>query len=221
MADPGHGVDGELRQIVLLTLQVTGLATALAAVAGIPTGAVVGLFRFRGRGTVLSLLYTGMGLPPVVVGLALYLLLSREGPLGALGWLFSPEGMVLAQTLIAFPVIASLSAAAVGGVDPELRLQLRALGAQPWQEGLLVLREASGGIVAALIAGFGSVISEVGAVMMVGGNVKGETRVVTTAIVLETRQGHFELALGLGVVLLGVTLMASALLLLLQGRAER
>jgi tungstate transport system permease protein len=208
----------ELTEVIVLSLQVSGGALLIATLLGVPAGAWVGLRRFPGRRAVLALLYTGMGLPPVVVGLALYLVLSREGPLGGWGWLFTPQAMVLAQTVIAFPVVAALSAGAVQGVDPDLRLQLRSLGARPAQETLLVLREARGGIVAGIVAGFGSIISEVGAVMLVGGNVQGQTRVLTTAIVLETRKGNFPLALGLGGVLLGITLLVNVALLSLQGR---
>jgi tungstate transport system permease protein len=214
-------VTPELLSIVLLSLQVSGLARLIAAALGVPLGARVGLHRFPGRGLVTAILYTGMGLPPVVVGLVVYLLLSREGPLGGWAWLFTPQAMVLAQTIIALPVIAALTASAVQGVDPDLRLQLRSLGARPIQETRLVLREARPGIIAALVAGFGSIISEVGAVMLVGGNVQGQTRVLTTAIVLETRRGNFDLALGLGAVLLGITLVVSVLLLRLQDRPFR
>jgi tungstate transport system permease protein len=207
----------ELLPIVLLSLQVTGLALVIAAAVGLPLGAWVGLSRFPGRKAVIALLYTGLGLPPVVVGLALYLLLSRQGPLGGLCWLFTPQAMVLAQTVLALPAVAGLTTAAVQGVDPELRLQLRSLGATPRQEVRLLLSEARVGIVAALVAGFGSIISEVGAVMLVGGNVQGQTRVLTTAIVLETQRGNFSLALTLGAVLVGITLVVNLALLRLQG----
>lgn len=208
----------QLAEVTLLSLEVTGGALLLAALLGIPLGAWVGLQRFPGREVWIALLYTGMGLPPVLVGLFLYLLLSRAGPLGDLAWLFTPQAMVAAQTIIALPVVASLTLATVQGVDPDLRLQLRSLGAGPHQETWLVLREAWPGIIAALVAGFGSIISEVGAVMLVGGNVEGQTRVLTTAIVLETRRGNFNLALGLGAVLLGITLLVNVALLRLQGR---
>ncbi len=210
-----------LLDIVQLSLFVSGFALLISAAIGVPVGAWVGLHAFRGRRSVLALLYTGMGLPPVVVGLVVYLLLSREGPLGGWGWLFTPQAMVLAQTVIAFPVVAALTASAVQAGDPDLRLQLRSLGATPAQELCLLLREARPGIIAALAAGFGSIISEVGAVMLVGGNVAGQTRVLTTAIVLETRRGNFSVALGLGAVLLGITLIVSALLLRLQDQPVR
>jgi tungstate transport system permease protein len=211
--------DGGLWGIVLLSLRVTGAALLLSAAAGIPLGAWLGLRRFVGRQVVIALLYTGMGLPPVVVGLWVYLLLSRQGPLGWLGWLFTPTAMVLAQVIIALPVIAGFTMAAVTGVDPELRLQLRTLGASPRRITATLLTEARVGIVVAVVAGFGSIISEVGAVMLVGGNIEGQTRVLTTAIMLETRKGEFGLALALGLVLLGITFVLNAAVLLLQGRS--
>lgn len=206
--------------MVSLTFQVTGLALLIATVVGVPLGAVVGLTRFPGKRIVTLLLYTGMGLPPVVVGLVVYVLLSRGGPLGTLDWLFTPSAMVAAQTIIAFPLVAALTMSAVEGVDPDLRLQVRALGATRWQTGWTVLREARIGLTAAIVAAFGGIISEVGAVMLVGGNIEGQTRVLTTAIVLSTRQGDFALAMALGIVLLGLALGANAVLLQLQGRAK-
>jgi len=209
-----------LLEVVSLTFQVTGLALLIATVVGVPLGAVVGLTRFPGKRLVTLVLYTGMGLPPVVVGLVVYLLLSRGGPLGTLDWLFTPSAMVAAQTIIAFPLVAALTMSAVEGVDPDLRLQVRALGATRWQTGWTVLREARIGLTAAIVAAFGGIISEVGAVMLVGGNIEGQTRVLTTAIVLSTRQGDFALAMALGIVLLGLALGANAVLLQLQGRAK-
>jgi tungstate transport system permease protein len=209
-----------LLEVVALTFQVTGLALFIATAVGVPLGAVVGLTRFPGKQFVTLVLYTGMGLPPVVVGLLVYLLLSRGGPLGTLDWLFTPSAMVVAQTIIAFPLVAALTMSAVEGVDPELRLQVRALGATRWQTGWTVLREARIGLTAAIVAAFGGIISEVGAVMLVGGNIEGQTRVLTTAIVLSTRQGDFALAMALGIVLLGLALGANAVLLQLQGRAK-
>lgn len=203
-----------------LTFQVTGLALVIATVVGVPVGAVVGLTRFPGKRLVTLVLYTGMGLPPVVVGLFVYLMLSQSGPLGSLSWLFTPPAMTVAQTIIAFPLVAALTMSAVEGVDPELRLQVRALGATRWQTGWTVLREARIGLTAAIVAAFGGIISEVGAVMLVGGNIEGQTRVLTTAIVLSTRQGDFAIAMALGIVLLGLTLAANAVLLQLQGRTK-
>ena len=209
-----------LLEVVSLTFQVTGLALLVATVVGVPLGAVVGLTRFPGKRLVTLVLYTGMGLPPVVVGLFVFLLLSRGGPLGTLDWLFTPAAMVVAQTIIAFPLVAALTMSAVEGVDPDLRLQVRALGATRWQTGWTVLREARIGLTAAIVAAFGGIISEVGAVMLVGGNIEGQTRVLTTAIVLSTRQGDFALAMALGIVLLALALGANAVLLQLQGRAK-
>lgn len=212
---------GPLPPIVWLTLYVSGVALALATMAGVPLGAGLALSRFPGRRLVELVIYTGMGLPPVVVGLAVYLLLSRSGPLGDMGWLFTPPGMILAQVIIALPVVIGLTWAAVESVDPGLRLQVRSLGAAPRQALWTVLAEARLGVLAAVVAGFGSVISEVGAVMLVGGNIEGKTRVLTTAIVLETRKGNFELALALGGVLLALALAANAILLRLGQRAYR
>jgi tungstate transport system permease protein len=206
--------------VVALTFQVTGLALLVATLAGVPLGAVVGLTRFPGKRLVTLVLYTGMGLPPVVVGLLVYLLLSRGGPLGPLDWLFTPSAMVVAQTIIAFPLVAALTMSAVEGVDPDLRLQVLALGATRWQTGWTILREARIGLTAAIVAAFGGIISEVGAVMLVGGNIEGQTRVLTTAIVLSTRQGDFALAMALGIVLLALALGANAVLLQLQGRSK-
>ncbi|MCC7362356.1 MAG: ABC transporter permease [Anaerolineales bacterium] len=209
---------GPLLPIISLSLYVSSVALLIAGAAGIPLGALLALRTFAGRRLVELLIYTGMGLPPVVVGLAVYMLLSRSGVLGALGWLFTPPGMIVSQVIIALPLIIGLTAAAVEGVDPALRLQVRALGAAPAQVVRAVLTEARAGVLAALVAGFGSVISEVGAVMLVGGNIEGETRVLTTAIVLETRKGNFGLALALGGVLLALATAANFLLLRLGGR---
>ena len=206
--------------MVALTFRVTGVALLLATVVGVPVGAALGLARFPGRRLVTLVLYTGMGLPPVVVGLFVYLMLSRSGPLGGLGWLFTPAAMIAAQTIIAFPLVAALTMSAVDGVDPDLRLQVRALGATRWQLARTVLGEARIGVTAAIVAAFGGIISEVGAVMLVGGNVEGQTRVLTTAIVLYARQGDFALAMALGLILIALALVANALLLQLQGRSR-
>ena len=210
-----------LGPIVLLSLYVSGAALAIAAIIGVPAGARLALYPLPGQRAVDLLIYTGMGQPTVVVGLAVYLLLSRSGPLGGLGWLFTPAAMITAQSIIALPLVVGLTQSAVEGVDPALRLQVRALGATSAQLMWAVLREARAGVLAAVLAAFGSVISEVGAVMLVGGNIEGQTRVLTTAIVLETRQGNFALALALGGVLLALALAANALLLRLGRRAWR
>jgi tungstate transport system permease protein len=212
--------DSELWPIVGLTLGVTGLALALAALAGIPLGAWLGLARFRGARLAVAVLHAGMGLPPVVVGLAVYLLLSRSGPLGGLGWLFTPQAMILAQAVIALPVVAGITRSAVVAVPADLALQVRALGAGPWQVRWAVLREARAGVLVALAAGFGRTISEVGAALMVGGNIRGQTRTLTTAIVLETGKGEFALALALAGWLLALTLAVNAAILALHGRPQ-
>lgn len=211
----------DLARIVALTLEVSGGALLLATLAGVPAGAALGLVRFGGRQLIRLVLYTGMGLPPVVVGLAVYVLLSRSGPLGGLGWLFTPAAMIVAQTVIAFPLVAGLTMSAVESVDPGLRLEASALGASRRQVARMVLREARVGVTAAIVAAFGGIISEVGSVMMVGGNIEGQTRVLTTAIVLHTRQGEFVFAAALGGVLVALTLAANVALLRLQGRTRR
>lgn len=210
--------DPTLLEIVLLTLQVSSLALTISTLIGMPIGAALGLYRVPGRSVITALLYTGMGLPPVVVGLFVYLMLSRSGPIGWLGWLFTPKAMISAQTIIAFPLVTGLTMTAVQGVDPALHVQVRSLGATRIQEAWTVLVEARIGVVAAIVAAFGSIISEVGAVMLVGGNIAGKTRVLTTAIVLNTRQGEFALAIALGVILLALTFAANVALLRLQGK---
>lgn len=208
----------ELLAIVALTLRVTGAALLIATLLGVPVGALLGLTGRRRRRLAALVLYTGMGLPPVVVGLFVYLLLSRSGPLGTLGWLFTPSAMILAQTIIAFPLVAGLTMSAVAGVDPAVRQQVVALGASRWQTAWTVLREARVGVTAAIVAAFGGIISEVGAVMLVGGNIEGQSRVLTTAIVLYTRQGDFAMALALGTILIAIAFAANVFLLQLQGR---
>jgi tungstate transport system permease protein len=212
--------DPALLEIVALTLRVTGTALLVSTLIGVPLGALFGLARYRARRLVTLLLYTGMGLPPVVVGLFVYLLLSRSGPMGSLNWLFTPSAMIAAQTVIAFPLVTGLTMTAVAAVDPALRQQVFALGATRGQIAWAVLREARVGVTAAIVAAFGGIISEVGAVMLVGGNIAGQTRVLTTAIVLYTRQGDFALAMALGVILLALAFAANALLLRLQGRTR-
>ncbi len=217
-------MNADLLEIVLLSLRVSGIALFFSTLIGIPMGVYLGLNRFAGRRLLIALLYTGMGFPPVVIGLFVYLMLSRNGPLAGvalpfLPQLFTPAAMVLAQTIIAFPLVSGFTMAAVKGVDPVLRQQVRALGATDRQVALTVISEARLGVVVAVIAGFGGIISEVGAVMIVGGNIDHKTRVLTTAIVLETRKGNFDLAMALGAVLLGLTFLTNLLMLRLQGRA--
>jgi tungstate transport system permease protein len=213
----------DLSEIIFLSLRVSGLALLFSTLIGLPVGIIMGLTRFYGRGLMTALLYTGMGFPPVVIGLFVYLLLSRNGYLGSLNLpfipdLFTPGAMVIAQTIIAFPLVAGFTMAAVRSVDPQLRLQVLSLGATKIQAALAILREARVGVIAAIVAGFGSVISEVGAVMLVGGNIEGRTRVMTTSIVLETRKGNFDLALSLGIILMGITFLTNLVILRLQGR---
>jgi tungstate transport system permease protein len=206
----------ELLGIIFLSLQVSGLALVCATVLGLPLGAFLALRRVPLKGLALSLLNTGMGLPPVVVGLFLYLLLSRSGPLGILGLLYTPGAMVMAQTILAFPIVASLSQAALTQVDPVVRQAALTLGATRVQETLLLIKEARYGIVAGVIAAFGRVMAEVGAILIVGGNIVGYTRVMTTTIALETDKGNFELALALGIILLAISLVVTLLLRLTQ-----
>ena len=192
----------EIGPIILLTIQVSGTATLLSVIGGVPFGLWLALRDFRGKKILSSLLNCGMGLPPVVVGLFVSLCLWRYGPFGDLGLMYSPAAMIIAQTVIALPIVAGLSFAAIESLNPKLRLQLISLGASPWQAALLMIREARLGLMAAVIAGFGRVISEVGASMMVGGNIKGETRVLTTATVMEVGKGNYDLAIAISLVLL-------------------
>lgn len=204
--------DPALLEVVGLTLRVTGGALALAMVIGLPIGAALGLReRVPLSGCVMPIIYTGMGLPPVVVGLVVYLFLSNQGPLGNLGWLFTPRAMIVAQTIIALPLIVGLTLTALRSIDPAIPRQVQSLGATPLQKATTLFLEARLGVFAAIIAAFGSIISEVGAVMLVGGNIEGQTRVLTTAIVLETRRGNFALALALGIILLGMAFVANYL----------
>ena len=212
--------DPEVWRITVLSLQVSGLATLCALLLGIPMGALLALTRFPGRGLAVSLVNTGMGLPPVVVGLFVTVFLWRNGVLGFLGMLYTPPAMILAQVVIAFPIVAGLTLAALQGLNPKLRLQLLALGASRVQLVALLLREARLPLLAAVMAGFGGVISEVGAVLMVGGNIKGQTRVLTTATVLETRMGNFDVAIALSVLLLFLTFAVNFMLTRIQQREQ-
>lgn len=205
-------------QILLLSVRVSGTALLLSAAIGIPIGSWLAFRRFVGRRLMIAFLYTGMGFPPVVVGLFVYLATSHSGPLGWLDWLYTPKAMVAAQVIISTPVVAGLTMAAVLGVTPHLRRQVLSLGATNLQATVAVLKEAKIGVLVAIIAGFGSIISEVGAVMMVGGNIKGYSQVLTTAIVQYTRMGIFDLAIALGLILLTVAFLVNLALLALQGR---
>ncbi|MBM3933029.1 MAG: tungstate transporter permease [SAR202 cluster bacterium] len=212
-------IDGaELARIVALSLTVSGFALAISSLIGIPLGVWLAMRRFWGKRLIVASLYAGMGFPPVVIGLLVYLLLSRQGPLGGLGWLYAPKAMVAAQVIISLPVVASFTMVAVSGVSAGVRRQALTLGATEMQAALAVLREARLGVVVAVVGGFGSIISEVGAVMIVGGNLKGSTQVLTTAIVQFTRMGLFAEALLLGGVLLGMAFLINVAWLFLQGR---
>jgi tungstate transport system permease protein len=199
-------INPELYRIILLSVQVSGSALVVATLLGLPLGAALAWRRVPLRGLVISLMNTGMGLPPVVAGLFLYLFLSRSGPLGFLGLLYTPSAMVMVQAILACPIVASLSHAAIVKVDPVIRQAAITLGATPLQEVLTVIREARYGIMAGVMAGLGRVMAEVGAVIIVGGNIAGYTRVMTTTIALETDKGEFELAIALGIILLLIAL---------------
>ena len=212
------GLIVEMLPIVLLSLLVSGVSVAIAAVLGIPLGAALGMSRFSRKHLLTAVVNTGMALPPVVVGLVVYLLVSRSGPLGGLGWLFTSQAMILTQTILCLPFVLGVTLAAVAAVPPELAWQLRTLGASPGQVRWAILREARAGIVLAVASAFGRSLSEVGAVMLVGGNIAGHTRVLTTAIVLETSKGNFSLALALGAVLLLLALAINLFIIRFQFR---
>ena len=211
-------LDPDVLAITWRTIHVSTVATFISVLIGIPVGTVLALTRFQGRGLLVSLINFGMGLPPVVVGLATWLMLTRYGPLGMLGLLYTPSAMILAQAIIASPIVAGFSLAAIQSVNPKLLLQIKSLGTTRFQYLILLLWEARLGILSAIIAGFGGVISEVGASMMVGGNIRGYTRVLTTATVLEVSKGKFELATALSIILLMLTFIIVSLLSYLQQR---
>ena len=210
--------DDDIWAVTGLTLQISLAATLLAVLLGVPLGAAVALHRFRGRQLVLAAANTGFGLPPVVVGLFVTVLLWRSGPFGSLGLLYTPLAMVAAQAVIATPVVVALAATALQQVDPDFRPQMEALGATPARSFLALLSEARLPLLAAAMAGFGAVVSEVGAALMVGGNIEGETRVLTTAAVLATSRGQFALAIALGLVLLGLAFTVNLVLTVVQQR---
>jgi tungstate transport system permease protein len=211
-------LDPELLDIIFLSLEVSFVGLVIACIVGLPVGAVVALKNFRGRGFVISILNTLMGVPPVVVGLFLYLALSRSGPLGVMGLLYTPSAMIIAQTIIALPIVAALCHSAVVDVRPIIGQAATTLGATPFQTTVTVMREARYGIISAVVAGFGRAMAEVGAVLIVGGNIAHYTRIMTTAIALETDKGNFELALALGIILLGVSLVINVVFHLFQRR---
>lgn len=210
-------------RVLLLSLIVSGTATIIGSIIGIPMGMALAEYRFRGRRSLLTVVHAFMGLPPVVVGVFTFLVIARSGPLGSMNLIYTPMAMVLVQVVLAAPIIAGFTNASLEGVDQRLGLQARSLGATRLQSVYVKMREARAGLVAAIIAGFGGVISEVGAVMIVGGNIKmpngglfDQTRVLTTDIVLQTRQGHYELALAEGIVLIILAIVINVFLTRLQ-----
>jgi tungstate transport system permease protein len=203
-------------EIALRTLAVSGAALVLAVAFGVPAGLALGRRRFPGRGLLVATVNTGMGLPPVVVGLAVALLLWRSGPLGGLGWMYTQQAMVIAQLAIALPLVVGITLATVGALAEDWHLQVRALGVRGLRATWLLVRETRMGLLAAVIAALGGILSEVGAVMMVGGNLEGETRVLTTGILMYTEMGRFEEALALAAVLLGLTFVLAAALTAVQ-----
>src|SRR4051812_13361185 len=218
---PGILADGRMWQIVGLSLQVSLAAVAMAATLGLPLGAAIAVGRFPGRHALIVLLNALLGLPPVVVGLVVYLLVSRAGPLGSLGMLFTPGAMVVAQTILIVPIIAALSRQAVEDAWREYAEQLRSLGVDGMPAALTVLWDIRFSLVTTVLAGLGRAVAEVGAVIIVGGNIDGVTRVMTTAIALETSKGDLPLALGLGIVLMLIVLVLNAAAFLVKEAAER
>lgn len=212
--------DPEVFGITLLTLKVSGTATLISIILGLPLGTFIGLCNFPGRKFVLSLVNTSMGLPPVVVGLWVSIFLWRSGPFGFLNIMYTPAAIIIAQSVIASPIIVGLSAAALQQTSEKIRLQIKALGANRIQYLLLLLGEIKLSLMAAVIAGFGAVISEVGASMAVGGNIKGYTRVLTTATVLEVSKGHFDVAIALSIILSLLAFAVTAILTMLQQKRQ-
>lgn len=210
--------DPEVMRITFLSLQVSGIATLISLLIGISIGVTVALSRFTGKRIVVSLINTGMGLPPVVVGLFVTIFLWRNGPLGFLGILYTPTAMILAQTVIATPIVMGITLAAIQQLPQKLRLQILALGATRFQMVWILIKEAKLPLLAGVMAGFGGVISEVGASIMVGGNIKGYSRVLTTATVMETSRGNFEIAIALGIILLLLAYSINLVLTQIQQR---
>jgi tungstate transport system permease protein len=211
-------LDPEVLGITLLSLKISGTATLISLLIGVSTGTVVALTRFPGRNFVVSLINTGMGVPPVVVGLFVMIFLWRNGPLGFLEILYTPTAIILAQTIIATPIVTGISLAAMQQLPQNLRLQILALGANRFQMIWLLIREARLPLLAAVMAGFGGVISEVGASIMVGGNIKGYSRVLTTATVMESSRGNFDIAIALSIILLLLAYVITAILTQIQQR---
>jgi tungstate transport system permease protein len=214
-----HG-DPQVLKIALLSLVVSGAATVISLGIGVPLGSILGLVRFPGRRFIASLVNTGMGLPPVVVGLTVSIFLFRQGPLGFLHMMYTPSAMIVAQVIIALPIVAGFTMAATQSLDAKLKLQIIALGASKIQLTWILLKEARLPLLAAVMAGFGAVISEVGASMMVGGNIVNQTRVLTTAIVAENSKGEFANAIALGIILLVLVYLVNLILTIIQQRSK-
>lgn len=212
--------DAEVFGIAFLTLKVAVIATVIACGVGLPVGYFLATRRFWGRRAALTVVNTALAFPTVVVGLLLYGTLSRRGPLGGLGWLYTWQAIVVGDVLLALPIAAALSAAAVQGVDPRVRRTAETLGAGPWRTAWTVAREARFALAAVVTAAFGQVVAEIGAAMIVGGNIRGSTRTLTTAVALSTSQGDFGLALALGLVLLALALLVNVALQLFQGKGN-
>jgi tungstate transport system permease protein len=211
-------LDGEVLEITLLSLKVSGIATLISVLLGVSAGTAIGLSEFPGKRIVVSLINTGMGLPPVVVGLFVTIFLWRNGPFGFLGILYTPLAMIAAQAIIATPIVMGITVAAMQQLPKKLRLQIIALGATRIQTVFMLIREARLSLLAAVMAGFGGVISEIGASIMVGGNIKGYSRVLTTATVMETSRGNFDVAIALGIILLALTYFINLVLTFVQQR---
>lgn len=207
----------EIIDIVKLSLAVSGSATILGSLVAIPIGTWIAMHDFPGKKMFLRTTYTLMALPPVLAGLLVYLLLSRSGPLGFMGWLFTPQAMVIAQFLLVTPIVTGLTTATIASKERLIYENARSLGASGKQAMFTIVRESRTGIVAGIMTGFGRAFAEVGAVMLVGGNIRFQTRVLTTAIVMETRMGNFELAVALGVILLILSFIVSSVILLNTG----
>jgi tungstate transport system permease protein len=213
--------DPDILEVVVLTLKVSGFATLISVMIGIPLGLCVAMANFRGKKAIISLVNAGMALPPTVAGLWVSLFLWRNGPFGSLGLMYTPPAMVIAQAIIAIPIVTGLTMAAVQQLNPKLKLQILALGASPLQLWWLLLRECRFGLMGAIMAGLGRVIAEVGASMAVGGNILHETRVLTTSIVLEIRKGQFDVAIALGFVLMALSYGITALLTMFQQKRQK
>ncbi|MCX5718216.1 MAG: ABC transporter permease [Nitrospirae bacterium] len=214
-------LDAELLSIIFLSLRVSGTALLIVSIMGIPISALISLKKFPAKGLFISVMNTLMGLPPVVVGLFVYIMLSRSGPIGFMGLLYTPSAMIIAQTILAFPIVVSLCHSAIVSVNPIIKQASMTLGATPLQTSVTIIKEARYGIMSGMIAAFGRVMAEVGAILIVGGNIAGYTRVMTTTIALETDKGNFELAIALGIILLTISLAINSALHFVQRKGAR